>query len=1286
MDSSTRARLHDLTLKARRLLTSEVRQTLEGIYGLGPDGRFEPAEGLPAVRELEEVRATREKLDSFLADEAEAGLRGKEAVDRLVGEVAFTHLNRLVAFKMLESRGLIRGTLDKHHASNDFLFYLNDHPEDYKLYQAGDFPQDRLGEGPRDVAYRRFLLDQCSRMTGEVRVLFDPKNLPSRLFPRPRALRDLIEMLNSPEVAEAWAPESDETLGWVYQYFNEQEKAEVFERLYGKKQKIRAQDVPAATQLFTPRWIVHQLVHNTLGRLWVEMHPDSRLNESLAYLVPLAGVTPPQPMKPVREITALDPACGTMHFGLVAFDLFADMYREELENAGSPGWPDEPSVTDEGEIPAAILRNNLFGMDIDLRAVQLSALTLYLKAKSLNRNAEITASNLACANVLLPPDDRLDELVGKASLGHPVYERLLRAAWKRLSNTSVAGSLVRVEEEVGALVERERQRYDREGLQPDFSGDAAGFGEEVTAEGFWEGLKVEIFEAFDDYARRQAEAGNDESYFVGEAREGLRVLDVMLRHYDVVVANPPYRAKSDVYKELAEFLNDAYPISKYDLYAAFIQRSIEFLKAGGRLGMITQQSFMFISDYKNLRGEIMEKCAIETVCHVGTRAFAEISGERVNTVMFVLRCSEDSEQHPDTAVGIYFRLTREPDAKAKRLGYERALYELYERGEAPAIFQYRQSDLKAIPGAPWAYWVRDSIRALFESYDSLNNTSPPRQGLITADNFRFLRYWWEVGNHRIAHGCSDAWHARESESTWFPHMKGGNGRWWGNQEFIVNWRRDGEEIRNLGLETGRVASRAQNTGYYFRSGITFPKIVSGKFSARYSPPGFIFDVAGSSLFPKNVFATLAVMNSTFAEYALKLINPTINVQVGDVARLPLPNVSSALLEHLVEVAVDLAKANSEEDEITYDFIAPPDWRAGPEDVRNRKDRLAEVEAEIDEEVYRLYGISDEDRAAIEAELAEPTAAEDGSDGSSGNNEREVDGLVARQELARRWISYAVGVVLGRFSPGEQGALGQCRFPDEVNEALAEFVDADGVATLEANHPDDLASKVERALELIIGEDETPRLLEAAGVASNTDGLRRYLAKDFFNWHVRLYRKRPIYWLLQSPGRSYGLYVFHERITEDTLFLLQGNRYLGGKINAARDRISELSERVSTAPQGSEKKRLARDLESLETHLTDVEAFARNLSEVTSRKDSEGETVGWRPELDDSVLLNLAPLHTLMPAWSAEPKKAWETLASGSYDWSHTAMRYWPDRVVEACRKNKSYAIAHGLLEEYAGGS
>ncbi|NCC36013.1 MAG: SAM-dependent methyltransferase, partial [Chloroflexia bacterium] len=383
MDDVLRSKLHDLALDARRLLTDETRSVLTAIYGLSPEGRFEPVARLPAVQSMLEVEKTRKRLERYIRDEAAAGRKGAEAVERLVRETAFTHLNRLVAFKLLEARKLIRGTLDKYHASNGFLFYLADHPEDEARYQAGDMPQDALGEGPREVAYRHFLLWQAGQLAREVAVLFDATNLPSRLFPRPRAIRELIEMLNAPELREAWDTGNEETLGWVYQYFNSQELEQAFRdaRLSGKK--FEREDIPAVTQLFTPRWIVRFLVENTLGRHWLQMHPDSRLGAELAYLVPLAGEVPPVPLKPVRELTLLDPACGTMHFGLVAFNLFAAMYREELEHAGEAGWPAQPSVQSADEIPAAILANNLFGIDIDLRAVQLAALSLYVRAKAL---------------------------------------------------------------------------------------------------------------------------------------------------------------------------------------------------------------------------------------------------------------------------------------------------------------------------------------------------------------------------------------------------------------------------------------------------------------------------------------------------------------------------------------------------------------------------------------------------------------------------------------------------------------------------------------------------------------------------------------------------------------------------------------------------------------------------------------------------------------------------------------------------------------------------------------
>ncbi|MBP1468383.1 BREX-1 system adenine-specific DNA-methyltransferase PglX, partial [Candidatus Chloroploca sp. M-50] len=797
MDDVLRSKLHDLALDARRLLTDETRSMLTAVYGLSPEGRFEPVARLPAVQSMLEVAETRRRLELFIRDEAAAGRKGAEAVERLVRETAFTHLNRLVAFKLLEARKLIRGTLDKYHASNGFLFYLAEHPEDEARYEAGDMPQDALGEGPREVAYRRFLLWQASQLAREVAVLFDAANVPSRLFPRPRAIRELIEMLNAPELREVWAPGNEETLGWVYQYFNEEEKDAVFTRLNKQKQKIRREDLPAATQLFTPRWIVRFLVENTLGRHWLQMHPASPLGSELAYLVPLAGEVPPVPLKPVRELTLLDPACGTMHFGLVAFDLFAAMYREELEHAGEPGWPAQPSVRSADEIPAAILANNLFGIDIDLRAVQLAALSLYVRAKALSPKATVTPQHLVCADVTVLNGERLGAFVGTLGRTMPFVETAIRTLWPQLKQAGELGSLLRLEEDLRTLTVARSRDKRTSGMQ-----SLPGM-EDVGSSQFtvFNDLDAQVRASLNDFARQEVARGNDATAFVAGAEHGFKLLDLLARRYDVVVANPPYMSVRGMPASLADLLKKAYPDGKGDIYAAFILRCTELLAAGGRMGMITQQSFMFISSYEKLREQLRKSAAIETMAHVGPRAFAEIGGEKVNTTLFAFR-REASEQRRQNSIGTYFRLVREPDAEAKRVAFERAVGELNHRGtEAQSVFWYRQGDFDAIPGVPWVYWVTLGLTYVFRTYPKLQSIAPPKMGMGTRNNERFLRFWWESGISNVERRCKNTVDAGIGKRRWFPYMKGGQFcRWYGNQERIVNFRNVGQELKEEQLQ------------------------------------------------------------------------------------------------------------------------------------------------------------------------------------------------------------------------------------------------------------------------------------------------------------------------------------------------------------------------------------------------------------------------------------------------------------------------------------------------------
>ena len=1271
-----RSAIHDMTLRARELLIAETRDLLQSIYGLDSKGKFEDVKRLPAVQSMPVVRATRTRLEKYLDDEEQAGLPRPEAVGKLVKEAAFTHLNRLVAFKMMEARKLIRGTLDRYQESNAFKFYLAEHEDSLRLYEQGSLPQNEVGEGPRDRAYRHFLLWQCAQLSKEIKVLFDPENLASQLFLRPRALKSLVEMLNDQALADAWREE--ETVGWIYQYFNENEKKDVFDRLYKKKQKIRPEDIPAATQLFTPRWIVKFLVQNTLGRQWMQMHPDSRLAVKLDYLVPLAGDIPPEKMNPVREIEVLDPACGTMHFGLVAFDLLAEMYKEEIEKAGQPGWPEKPSVATAEDIPAAIIGNNIFGIDIDLRAVQLSALALYLKAKSMNPKARIADSHLACAELQLPDDAKLEVFLQSCKFTMPVYERIIRKLWSTMRGGSGkgVGSLLPLEGAIIQEVERERrshltslQRFEDLADAPQDVARTAVWGPE-----FWDVLGDQIVMAFNSFADEQAASGGDESYFVGEAGKGMRLLDVMRRKYDCVFTNPPYLHRRNMFPSLADFLEANYIESKGDLYTAFISRCLELNRDGGRCGMVTIHSYMFIGSYEDFRRKIIENSAIETSCHLGTRAEFDVANKTAQGfVSFVLRKDSNKKRCLD-ANGLWFRLTK-ADGIEKRMLFEKNLVHLLSGEIDPTIFHYLQADFDAIPGNPMVYWITPGLRRMFVELPKLGEIAPPRQGLATADNFRFLRYWWEVGDDQIGFGIKNQLEAQASGMTWLPYMKGGSfRRWYGNQEYTINWEKDGEELRSLSP-----ISVIRNPNFYYCRGITYSFLTSARFNARISPGGFIFDVAGSSLFPEDVPLVLAVMNSSFAAYALKLINPTVNFQVGDLARLPIPTESSKQLENLVDRAISLAMKASSEDETTFDFIAPP-WTGSLNDTTTklflRDGALADVEKDIDEEVYRLYGISDEDRVAIESELAEPAA--------EGEEAKEKEPYIDEEELARRWISYAMGIIMGRFSPDISGALGQGRFSQPVAAELRSLTDCDGVATLDEGHQDDLAAKVWRALEVALGEDGATEVVEAAlGYDNPEEMLRRYLEKDFWKRHLQQYRKRPVYWLLQSPGKSFSVYVFHERATRDTLPLILGTRYVTGKINQLKNRMDEVRTDMKSA-EGRAKKLLEKDLEDLETNLLDLEAFEAAIRRVLEQKDERGETVGWAPEIDDGVILNLAPLRELMSSWK-EPEKFWQELDEGKYDWSYTAMRYWPDRVLEKCKKNKSYAIAHDRLDVYEGG-
>jgi len=653
------------------------------------------------------------------------------------------------------------------------------------------------------------------------------------------------------------------------------------------------------------------------------------------------------------------------------------------------------------------------------------------------------------------------------------------------------------------------------------------------------------------------------------------------------------------------------------------------------------------------------------------------------------------------------------------------------------VYRVKQRDFNAIPRSPWVYWLSPQIRDLFERNVGFENVADVGQGMTTADNTRFLRYWWELPFSSIGFGYETADSAEASEVRWFPYMKGGGDRkWYGHLDLVINWWSGGLEVETTGRATIR------NSHRYFEPGITWSSLSSTGFSARLMPTGFLFDDKGSSCGIGSQLRDygLALLNSSFASYALGLLNPSISVQSGDIKRLPALQTFSEISMSfglLVPCAIRNALEKSSSDEATFDFIAPPRWDTGLDDLAAAQVRLTALESQIDDEVYRLYSISDKGRAAIEAELAGGSSADEGT-----KDETKPEPPMTAEELAVRWISYAVGIVLGRFQPGlpprvegdGRGGLGSAVyhrddfavgslpepdeaefdqlvgpadrfayvdadggrhvFPAQVEAALRDLALPDGIAVLDEGHERDLPALVERALMLMLDvkretsnvKRQAPDVIDVSRLtfdAPNTaevirtgaaGDLRKFLERDFFTkWHLKWYRKRPVYWPLQSARRSYGFVIFHERVGRSTLYVLQRD-YLDHKLNGLRLQIGDLQGQLEGL-SGVARKRVERQIDQATQLLDELTEFAQTMERVVSE--------GYEPApdwIDDGVILRMAPLWELIPIWKREPKKYWERLQRGDYDWSHIAKRYWPERVREACKANKSFAIAHGHEE------
>lgn len=756
----------------------------------------------------------------------------------IMEEVAYTWFNRLIAVRFMEVNDYLPGRVRVLSSESGKIEPdLVTNPFDAELSFTAEEEQAVLRlkqDNKLDELFRLLFIKQCNALAAVLPALFEQTE-------------DYTELLLNLSVVDregvVWhlthdIPEEDfnvekggqvEIIGWLYQYYNTEPKAQVFARPSG--QKIKKEEIPAATQLFTPDWIVRYMVENSLGRLWLEGHPDEELRAGWKYYLDEAEQEPDvaAQLEELREerrsltpedIKVIDPCMGSGHILVYAFDVLMQIYEKA-------GW-------ERREAARSIVEKNLYGLDIDKRAYQLAYFAVMMKARQYDRR--FFSRNL--------------QPMVYSTTGDEDGENF--------------GSLLTVDEP-GEMPEDPQSVFD-----------------------------------LPDYERRL----NVWNY---------RYL--LAQKYHVVVTNPPYMGGAGMNGTLSDFIKKKYPDYKSDYFSAFFVRCSEMALPTGELGFFSPYVWMFIQSYEKWRTLLFQQKTIETLIQFEYSAFEEAT---VPVCTFVF-----SNYHVNKR-GCYLRLT---DFRGGMEVQRQKTLEAIDNHNCGYYYEQSADNFSKIPGSPVAYWASEKIFEAFNNHP-LSQFALPKVGLQTGDNDRFLRFWFEPIIENIGFNCKNAHVAKESMKKWFPYNKGGNfRRWYGNREYVVNWENDGFAIKNFRDKKGTVRSRPQNVSYYFQEAITWSDITSATFSGRYSESGFIFDVKGSSGFPskQNLLFILGFLNSSTSQKFIKILNPTITTQVGDMARIPTIVCSEyrATIEQIVTENIGFSKTDWDSFETSWDFKRHP---------------------------------------------------------------------------------------------------------------------------------------------------------------------------------------------------------------------------------------------------------------------------------------------------------------------------------------------------------------------------
>ena len=1232
---------------ARTMLMQGVRNRLRSL-GFNDDGsaRIAPeAKGNSAIFDGQVINDSR-----FVARwNALRDRIASHGVKEVIEEAAYTWFNRLMAIRILEYNSLAPALLDYENPEIRIPRIVTD-------ARAGKTPvlsdEDRasleavISDGRLSFEQFSLLIRAYCENNPIIRKCFGGiTDYTALLLPADILAEDgFIDLLNKAgEFIEADDYRKPELIGWLYQFYISEKKDEVF----AKKGGYDSDEIPAATQIFTPNWIVKYMVENTIGRIYLDNNPDSAVSENWKYLVEPAEPTPDDAIlryDSLEDLKCGDLSCGSGHILNEMFDLLYQLYAEDFY---SPR-----------EAIEAILTKNMVGIDLDDRARQLAQFALLLKVCQTDT---AFADGHCMPRIYSMPEVKASnwphihgEIVKAYSIVAPSQDSFnqVEKALELMEDANVLGSIMKfdisnetrqyLDSIVSAYTESPRTIQ----LLDENQSDIPGVGPVQTYLIPDESHYVQYFDSFAPIV------------------DAFRVILALTDKYAALCMNPPYMPTNKEAK-LKSYAAKEYPDSKSDLFAVFMDVAIDRLREHGKYGMINMQSWMFLSSFESLRKNIIEHQQIDSLLHLGPRTFDELSGEVVQNAAFVI--SKENPSYP----GGYYRLIDGSNCNAKR--------EMFLDGDNRYVVS-NQKQFEQIPGAPIAYWVSEKIRETFTNNLPLSAVASPCVGLQTPDNGRFVRSWFEVAKTSIGFSCASAAASVASGRKFFPYNKGGGyRRWYGNQEFVVNWQNDGYEIKHF---KGAVI---RNPSTYFAESISWGLIASHTSAFRYYPQGFIYDVAGMSITEADVnkYALLGSLNSILFFNNVRIINPTVNMQCGDVAKAPniIPTDSNSL-EEISKECVSISKQDWDAHETSWDFGTSPllavdsqtycdniDWMiechrrktgeqicidpVAPElgslqwryDQYCQKweclfDRLHHNEEELNRKFIDIYGLQDEltpdvaledvtilqqgeikivDEAALELESGGVLTTEAGETLIVGI---ELQIEWQRDVIIKQFISYAVGCMMGRYRLDRPDLA--IAHPNPSADEYAPYIvpqtgeqwwiDDDGIVPMmgeDSPFHDNAANRFTEFVRVALGNEFLTENMNFVRDALGKDVVD-YFRSDFYTDHKKMYQNRPIYWMFSSNQKgkrtAFQCLVYMHRMNRFTPEHIRTN-YLLPYIDHLASREAELSTRSSlSAKENKLLKQLRSDLEECRDYQMRLHEFADRQIEI---------------DLDDGVVKNYA---------------------------------------------------------------